>query len=90
MIAKNPDNLLARFGLGTELLKVERWSDAVVQLELYLARYEDEGNGWLKLADALAALGRTDEARVAIAKGIVAANKHGHSGLAAEMAERME
>jgi predicted Zn-dependent protease len=88
MIAKNPANALIRFGLATELLKVERWAEAIVQLELYLAQLEDEGNGWLKLADALAHEGRGDEARAAIARGIVAANKHGHVGLAAELAER--
>jgi predicted Zn-dependent protease len=89
MIAKNPANALVRFGLATELLKVERWAEAIVQLELYLAQLEDEGNGWLKLVDALSHEGRGDEARAAIARGIVAANKHGHAGLAAELAERL-
>lgn len=88
MIAKNPGNALARFGLANELLKLERWAEAIVQLELYLAQLEDEGNGWLKLADALAHEGRSDDARAAIARGIVAANKHGHAGLASELAER--
>ncbi len=90
MIASNPDNVLARFGLATELVKAERWADAVPELEFYLARYDDEGNGWLKLADALTHLGRTDDARAAIAKGIIAANRFGHPGLAAEFAEREE
>lgn len=89
MIAKNPDNALARFGLATELLKAEQWAEAIVELESYLARLEDEGNGWLKLADALAHVGRIDDAHAAIARGIVAANKHGHAGMAEEMAERM-
>ena len=89
MIARNPDNALARYGLATELLKVERWAEAIVQLQLYLAQMEDEGNGWLKLADAMAHEERGDEARVAIARGIVAANKHGHVGLAQEMRERV-
>jgi predicted Zn-dependent protease len=90
MIAKNPDNVLARFGLATELVKAERWADAVPELEFYLARYDDEGNGWLKLADALAHLGRVDEARAALEKGFVAARRFGHEGLAAEFEERKE
>ncbi len=88
MIAKNPDNALARFGLATELLKAEQWAEAIVELEAYLARLEDEGNGWLKLADALAHVGRISDAHAALSRGIVAANKHGHAGMAEEMAER--
>ncbi|MHB1311464.1 MAG: tetratricopeptide repeat protein [Gemmatimonadaceae bacterium] len=90
MIARNPDNVLARFGLATELVKAERWADAVPELEFYLARYDDEGNGWLKLADAFTHLGRVDEARTALEKGFTAARRFGHEGLAAEFEERKE
>jgi predicted Zn-dependent protease len=90
MIATNSGNVLARFGLATEYVKAERWSDAIPELEFYLAHYDDEGNGWSKLADSLAHLGRADEARVAFEKAIVAAEKFGHTGLASELRARME
>lgn len=85
MVAKNPKNVLARFGLANEAMKAGEYALAVEQLELYLASYDDEGNGWQRLADSLTALGRTDEARAALEKGIAAAERFGHTGMATEM-----
>lgn len=90
MVARDPDNPLARFGLANELLKEEQWDAAAEQLQAYLARYDDEGNGWGRLADALARLGRTREARDALKSGIAAAGRFGHHGLAAELEMRLE
>ncbi|WP_337169756.1 hypothetical protein [Gemmatimonas aurantiaca] len=88
MAAKQPDNALVRFGLANELLKAGLLEEAVVELDAYLATYDDEGNGWLRYADALHALGRQDQARDATARGIEAAQRHGHPGLVAEFEER--
>ena len=90
MVAKNPDNALARFGLANEALKGGLWEEAREQLSAYLAMYDDEGNGWGRLAEALEKLGRTDEARAALEKGIAASNRFGHGGMAAELEERLE
>ncbi len=88
MAAKQPDNALARFGLANELLKAGLIAEAEVELAAYLARYDDEGNGWLRYADALHALGRHEEARAACEKGIDAATRHGHATLVGEFEER--
>jgi predicted Zn-dependent protease len=90
MVERAPDNALARFGLANELLKGRDWAGAVEQLERYLAAYADEGNGWGRYADALHELGRTAEARDAFTKGIAAAGRHGHAGLASELEARRE
>ena len=90
MVAKHPDNVLARFGLANEALKAGEWEEARAQLEVYLARYDDEGNGWGRLAEALEKLGRPDEARAALQKGIAASYRFGHGGMAAELEERLE
>ena len=90
MVAKNPDNALARFGLANEALKQGLWEEAHDQLVAYLAMYDDEGNGWGRLAEALEKLGRTDEARAALEKGIAASQRYGHGGMAAELGERLE
>ena len=50
-----------------------------------LARYDDEGNGWMRYAEMLHALDRTTEAYDAIARGIAAADKYRHSGLIADL-----
>lgn len=90
MVARTPDNALARFGLANELLKVHAWAEAAEQLEQYLARYDDEGNGWGRLAEAYAALGRADDARAALRKGIEASYRFGHVGMAGELEARIE
>lgn len=90
MVAKHPDNVLARFGLANEALKAGEWEEARAQLEVYLSKYDDEGNGWGRLAEALEKLGRTDEARAALEKGIAASRRFGHGGMAAELEERLE
>lgn len=90
MVAKNPTNPLARFGLSNELLKSELWDEAAEHLRTYLATYDDEGNGYGRLAQACEALGRRPEARDALQRGISAAQRFGHPGLASELANRLE
>ena len=90
MVAKDPANLLAHYGLANEALKDGLWDEARSHLETYLAGYDDEGNGYGRLAAALESLGRTDEARVALRKGIESAQRFGHAGMAAELEERLD
>jgi predicted Zn-dependent protease len=90
MVAQHPDNVLARFGLANELLKAQLWEEAAEQLHLYLARYDDEGNGWQRFAESLRALGRTDEARDALRRGIEASRRFGHPGMAADLEAQLE
>lgn len=90
MVAKNPDNALARFGLANEAMKSGLYEEARAELEAYLARYDDEGNGWGRLAECLERLGRRDEARAALRQGIDASHRFGHPGMAAEFEERLE
>ena len=90
MVARAPDNALARFGLANELLKAGAWAEAAEQLEHYLARYDDEGNGWGRLAEAYAASGREDDARAALRRGVDASYRFGHVGMAAELEGRLD
>jgi len=82
MLEADPGNTTVRFGLANELLKLERFEEAVAELQEYLAEADDQGAGYGKLAQALDRLGRTDEARSAYEEGIAAANRHGHPGMA--------
>jgi predicted Zn-dependent protease len=90
MVARSPENPLARFGLANELLKARQYDEAVEHLQAYLARYDDEGNGWGRLAEALAALGRTAEAREALRTGVAASHRFGHPSMAHELEARIE
>jgi predicted Zn-dependent protease len=85
MLVRQPDHALARFGLATELAKAGDHAEAAEHFAHYLAAHDDEGNGWLRYAEALHTLGRTDEARVAITRGVAQAERHGHAGLVADL-----
>jgi len=90
MVAKNPNNALARFGLANEAMKAQLFDEAAEQLRLYLASHDDEGNGYGRLADALVHLGKTEEARDALRRGIDAAQRFGHPTMANEFEARLE
>jgi E3 SUMO-protein ligase RanBP2 len=90
MLERNPNDARAHFGLATEYEKLELWDAAVEELQQYLAMAEDQGNAWGRLGKALRKAGRDPEARAAYEKGMHAANKHGHPGMAAEFEEVLE
>lgn len=90
MVARDPNNALARFGLANEALKAELWEEAREQLERYLALHDDEGNAYGRLAEALVRLDRVDEAREVLRKGITTSHRCGHPSMAAEFESRLE
>lgn len=90
MLEKQPDNALVRFGLANELLKALRFEEAAEELGLYLQKHEDEGNGWLRYAEALRVSGRENDAKEAITQGIAAAHKHKHATLVSELTSLRE
>jgi len=90
MVAKNPSNVLARFGLANEALKAQLYEEAAEHLHVYLDHHDDEGNGFGRLADALVKLGRVEEARDALRKGIDASRRFGHPGMVNEFEARLD
>jgi predicted Zn-dependent protease len=90
MVDKHPTNALARFGLANELMKVGEHAEAATHYAIYLEHYDDEGNGWGRYAEALTALGRTADATAALEKGIAAAERYGHPGMAEDLRARLE
>jgi thioredoxin-like negative regulator of GroEL len=85
MLATRPDDARLRFGLALEYEKAGRDEDAVRELQAYLAKSEDEGNAWGRLAALLRRLGREEEAAAAYRTGIAQAHAHGHPSMAAEL-----
>ena len=82
MLVADSNNSPVRFGLANELLKLERFEEAAVELQTYLNQADDQGNAYGKLGQALEKLGKFEEARLAYQQGIAAATKHGHPGMA--------
>jgi predicted Zn-dependent protease len=90
MVAKHPSNALARFGLANEALKERLYDEAAEHLRVYLETHADEGNGYGRLAEALVHLGRVDEARDALRRGIEASRRFGHPGMVNEFEARLD
>lgn len=90
MLVRNPADTRAHFGLAAELEKTADWNGVVEHLNLYLAHADDQGNAWGRLAKALLALDRRQEAAVAYRRGIDAASSHGHPSMAAEFEDALE
>lgn len=90
ILAADPHDTRARFGLALEYLKTGRLEEGVEQLRAYLKEANDEGNAWGRLGDALFELGRVDEAKEAYRRGIEAALGHGHPTMAEEFARILE
>lgn len=90
MVAKNPTNPLAHFGLANEAMKQGLWDEARAAYESYLAAHDDEGNAYGRLAEAYERLGRNEEARASLHRGIAAAKRFGHPGMAEELELRLD
>ena len=90
LIEKDPTNPLGRYGLANELFKSERYEEAIVEIEEYLNIKDDEGAVYRMLAECYMRLGDTDRAKESYAKGIEAANRHGHPSMAEEFEESIE
>ena len=90
MLDRNPDDARALFGLAVEYERLGNWEDVVHHLQRYLSVTDDEGNGFARLGRALRRLGKEEEARVALVRGIEKAHRHGHPSLAAELEEELE
>ena len=90
MIGNRPDDLRLRYGLALEYLGAGRTDEGVKELRVYLARADDQGNGWGRLGSVLRDLGQADDALEAYRTGIEAALRHGHPSMAEEFEEIVE
>ena len=90
LVEKNPGNSLNRYGLANEYFKAGKYEEAIDQIRVYFTLKDDEGAAYRMLAEALLKLNRKEEAKEAYLKGIEAAYKHGHPGMAEEFDEAIQ
>jgi len=90
LLEKNPENPLIRYSLANEYYKFNDYKKAVNELLYYLSSYSDEGAGYRLLAESYLELGEIDLAKDAYNKGIDAAKRHGHPGMADEFVDALE
>ncbi|NBP86686.1 MAG: hypothetical protein EBU54_16475, partial [Mycobacteriaceae bacterium] len=90
LVASDPAEPRARYGLAVALRNDSRHAEAVEQYRAYLDMADDEGAAWGHLAECLAATGDTSAAADAYLQGIDAAYRNGHTGLAADFEAALE
>ncbi|HML94293.1 MAG TPA: tetratricopeptide repeat protein [Thermodesulfobacteriota bacterium] len=89
-VEKNPDNPLARYSLANECYKLGLYHEAIAEIGEYLKIAEDQGAVYRMLAECYLNVGDSEMAREAYFKGIEAATKHGHPGMAEEFEEAID
>ena len=77
MAEAQPDNEMIWYGLASECLKEERWSEATTALRRVIALKPDYTAAYQMLGTALAQQGETVEARQIWTQGIAVANSAG-------------
>lgn len=85
LIAQDPNNQLARYGLGMEFSSKGDVDSAVAEFRKLMEINPDYANAYFMAAQALAKAQRTDEAKQLLRQGITAAARTGNSHAQGEM-----
>jgi tetratricopeptide (TPR) repeat protein len=85
LIAQDPNNQLARYGLGMEYSGKGDVDSAVAEFRKLVEINPDYANAYFMAAQALAKAQRTDEAKQLLRQGITAAARTGNSHAQSEM-----
>ena len=85
IVAQNPQDAFARYGLAMELSNRGELEFALAQFKNLLELHPDYAAGYFMAAQALAKAGRNDEARDYLTRGIAAAERTRNAHAAGEM-----
>ena len=85
ILAQDPKNALARYGLAMEYANSGNTEQAMEQFARLLSADPDYAAGYFMAAQTLAKASRIDEARTMLQNGIAAAQRKGDSHAAGEM-----
>lgn len=88
ILAENPEDAFARYGLAMEYAKsdVDR---AMQEFKTLLAKHPEYTAGYFMAAQTLASAGRTDDAKNMLTKGIETAKRSGNSHAESEMGQML-
>lgn len=87
MLAADPSNPMAHYGLANEYWKSGEYQSVVEHLTAYLEKSDDQGAGYRLLGQAYGHLGDSEKAKAAFRDGQRAAERHNHPTMAAEIGE---
>ena len=85
IVAQNPNDAFARYGLAMELANRGELESALAQFEKLLELHPDYAAGYFMAAQALAKAGRNDEAKDFLMRGIAAAERSRNAHARTEM-----
>jgi len=90
MLALDPKNQLASYGLAQELANLGRLEEAAAQFDRLLADHPNYCYGYFHGGRALEKLGRTDDARALYRRGLEAAARVGDQHAQSEIQQALE
>jgi tetratricopeptide (TPR) repeat protein len=90
LIAQDPNNQLARYGLGMEYSSRGDVDAAVSEFKNLVELNPDYANAYFMAAQALAKAERTDEAKQLLRQGITAAARTGNGHAQSEMQQMLD
>mgnify|MGYP005825429933 FL=1 len=85
ILAQDPANKLARYGLAMEFSNAGQTDAAVAEFQKLIAQDPAYANAYFMAAQALQKAERADEAKVMLTQGIAAAQKSGNRHAESEM-----
>lgn len=90
ILAANPSDKLARYGLAMEYSNAGRTDEALEQFKMLIEKDPDYAAAHFMAAQALANASRTDEAKRMLVDGISAARRTGNQHAQSEMTGMLE
>ena len=89
ILAQNPDDAFARYGLAMEYSNTGATERALEEFGKLLTAHPDYTAGYFMAAQALARAGRSEEAKKMLSEGIVSARRTGNTHALSEMTAMM-
>jgi tetratricopeptide (TPR) repeat protein len=89
VLAANPDDAFARYGLAMEYANAGDTEAAMAEFARLLEAHPDYTAGYFMAAQTLARAGRNDEARKKLEEGIASARRTSNAHAEAEMSEML-
>ncbi len=90
ILAENPDDEFARYGLAMEYSKTGEIERAMGEFGKLLTAHPDYTPGYFMAAQTLAAANRIDEAKKMLVEGISSARRTGNNHAQSEMTTMLE
>jgi thioredoxin-like negative regulator of GroEL len=90
ILAQNPDDAFARYGLAMEYSKTGEVERALEEFGRLLTTHPDYTAGYFMAAQTLVSANRSDEAKKMLVEGISSARRTGNSHAQSEMTAMLE